>query len=264
MKKIFLIPFVLLALIGCDKKFNSPIDPADYTYQVKSVNAFPVVDFSYIDSSRVLSVELAASLGDKELSYIVYSSDGSKILSGLMYDNGNAQYGDVVAGDNIYSAKILFKQTYPNGTYNIYYYISGIEKSSKPAAIQSFIYNNHQDAKPPVLSNLVMPDSIYEKTEFTFHVTADDPNGLSDVKYVLFKGYRPDGSVMTNRTGDTLFSMNDFGDAPFGDAVAGDGIFSYKNMFDTGSQKGIRKFEFFAVDRTGLISNVITHYIKLL
>jgi hypothetical protein len=70
---------------------------------------------------------------------------------------------------------------------------------------------------------------------------------------------------MTNQTGDTLFSMNDFGDyVSYGDAVAGDGIYSYKNTFSSGATKGIRRFEFFAVDRSGLLSNVITHYIKLL
>lgn len=265
MKKFLLIPFVLLALIGCDKKYNNPIETSEFTYQVKSVNAFPVVDFSYTDSSRVLSVEFAEKLVDKELSFIVYASDGKNILSGLMYDNGSQQYGDNTAGDNIYSAKIYFKQTYPNGTYTIYYYISGTPKSAKPAAMQSFIYNNHQDAKPPVISNLIMPDSVYADSVFIFSVKVDDPNGLSDVKYVLFKGYRPDGSIMTNLTGDTLFSMNDFGDYEhYGDAVSEDGRFSYKNTFSATATKGIRRFEFFAIDRSGLLSNVITHYIKLL
>jgi hypothetical protein len=265
MKKFILIPFLLLALAGCDKKFNNLIDSSESSYQIKSLSSFSVVDFNFADSSKILFAELAAPLANSDLTYSVYSSEGKIILSGKMYDNGKEVNGDNVMGDNIYSAKIYFKQEYPNGQYKICYYLTGGSQPDKPSAQQAFTYYNHQNAKPPVVSNLIMQDSVYADSVFIFSIKAEDPNGLSDIKYVLFKGYRPDGTIMTNTTGDTLFVMNDSGDLEhFGDAVAGDGIFSYRNTFYTTAAKGTRRFEFFAVDRSGLVSNVIIHYIKLL
>ena len=265
MKKIILLPFVLLALIGCDKKFNNPIDTTNSSNQVRSVSSFTTVDFSFADSSQIITIELAEPAGNNEVTYAVYSSDGKNIISGKMLDDGKALSGDSKAGDNIYSAKIYFKQLYPNGRYTINYFVSGTTQSSKPVAIQFFTFYNHQNAKAPAISNLIMQDSVYVDSSFTFSVKAEDPNGYSDIKYVMFVGYKPDGTIMTNSTGDTLFVMVDDGDLlHYGDAVAGDGVFSYKNTFAKTATRGVRKFEFFAVDRSGLLSNVITHYIKLL
>ena len=51
--------------------------------------------------------------------------------------------------------------------------------------------------------------------------------------------------------------MFDDGDEEHGDLVAGDGIYSFKNIFV--NAQGDRKFEFWARDRADKLSNMITH-----
>ena len=49
---------------------------------------------------------------------------------------------------------------------------------------------------------------------------------------VYFELFRPDGTVVEENPGDTIFSMHDDGNSEvFGDEIAGDGIYSFKNSF---------------------------------
>lgn len=265
MKKLLFISLAFLALLGCEKKFDNVVDVTSVNYQIKSINYFSSVDFTFTDSSKILSLELSNSIDISNVSFSMTASDGIEVIKGQMYDDGDQTHGDGVKGDNIYCRKVYFGQLFPNGQYSIEYFITEKNNIPKKIAIQTFAYNNHQEFKAPVLSNLVMADSVATGQDFIFTVKADDPNGIRDLQYVFFKAYRPDGSIMTNQTGDSLFFMLDNGDfTHFGDQTAGDAIYSYKNNFIAGATKGVRRFEFLAIDRSGLISNKITHYIKVL
>jgi hypothetical protein len=57
--------------------------------------------------------------------------------------------------------------------------------------------------------------------------------------------------------------MVDDGDENLGDEVAGDGIYSFKNIFAETAQVGVWKFEYSAVDKSGLKSNTIMHNLYL-
>jgi hypothetical protein len=263
MKKTYLIFFLFLTFLGCDKKFNNVVDTALNAYQVKEVSSFTDVDFNTSDSSKIFKLELSGSTEGLVVTYSVYSSDGENILSGQMYDNGSGANGDDAKGDGIFSCKLLFKQAYPNGIYRIEYFISN-NSSVKKVAVHAFNYNNHQNNQPPVITNFIMPDSAADRTPFSFHVNVSDANGLSDIKGVYFFAYKADGSIMSNGAGDTLFSLHDDGNlADFGDQVAGDGVYTYLITF-VDAAKGTRKFLVFAKDRNGASSDTLIHYIKVL
>lgn len=266
MKNILFLSLAFLALIGCEKKFDTVIDSHTINYQVKSINYFSYVDFSFNDSSKILSLELSNSNDISEVSFRMTASDGIEVIKSQLYDDGDSAHGDGVKGDNIYCRKVFFEQIFPNGQYSIEYFIAEKNNTLRKIAIQSFTYNNHQEFKSPSISNLVMDDSVATLKDFVFTLKASDPNGLRDIKNVFFKGYKPDGSLMIHQnTGDSLISMDDSGNLEkYGDTVAGNGIYSYKMNFIEGAVKGIRKFEFYAIDRSGLISNKITHYLKVL
>ena len=128
----------------------------------------------------------------------------------------------------------------------------------------SFNYNNGQNNVTPVISDLVCPNSINRGVDFIFSVTANDPNGLNDIESVSFKLFRPDGTIVEESPGDTLFAMHDDGDlGTFGDSTAGDGVYSFKNSFALTAQTGNWKFIFQAEDRGGSLSNIIEHFISV-
>ena len=78
-------------------------------------------------------------------------------------------------------------------------------------------------------------------------------NGLSDIDSVYTDFYSP------NNPSAFRVLMFDDGDEAHGDLVAGDGIYSFKNIFQ--NAQGERKFEFWARDRAGALSNMITHIV---
>src|ERR1035437_4359898 len=125
MKKylIFLIP---LFLWGCGNKNNEVIDSGITNYQVTNVNSFN--DSLYVsgDSLIVVTISLNSSAGVKSIYFNITGPDGSNVNSSPvpLFDDGNiALHGDVAKGDNIFSNKYPFSQSYLNGNYTIQYYL---------------------------------------------------------------------------------------------------------------------------------------------
>jgi hypothetical protein len=118
--------------------------------------------------------------------------------------------------------------------------------------------------KPPVLSDLSCPDTIKSSSTDTLQIIlsirVNDPSGLKDVQYVYFNSYKPDGSPSPGNR----FIMYDDGLGGHGDAVAGDGVFSKVIYMFPGAQKGRYRFEFFSIDYSNLVSNVVVKYIVVL
>jgi hypothetical protein len=115
---------------------------------------------------------------------------------------------------------------------------------------------------PPVIFNLSAPDTFDSKSStnfFTVTLEVMDPQGLSDVDSVYFYSRKPDGT-MANR-GLPILMVDD---GTFGDVRAGDGIYSFKAIFDPSAQKGDYTWTFNAVDRSGARSNIIVHILTII
>jgi len=108
-----------------------------------------------------------------------------------------------------------------------------------------------------------MVDTVALNQSFVFSIEASDLNGLADIEGVFFRLYRPDGSlVLDTQNSLDFFLMHDDGNTEvFGDLVAGDGIYTFKNLFAQTAPIGMWRFEFQAQDRRNVLSNKIIHNI---
>lgn len=254
-KSLFLlIPIIILW--GCEKSFDNVIDVSTENFQVTSVTHKDSYDLKNPGDS-VLSVRIkftrVSQLG--QVFFDVIAADNS-VLNPVpieMFD----------ISDNLFSAQFILKREFPNGTYILNFTAIGTTGLKNLVATSSFDFNNGQDNVAPFLSNLNIPDSIPREQSFIFNVEAFDSNGLSDITKVFFELYRPDGSIVEIEPGSGLteFLMHDDGNFEvFGDSVAGDGIYSFKNLFAVTAPNGNWKFVFQAEDRSDSLSNIIEHF----
>ncbi|MGE5354385.1 MAG: hypothetical protein ACM3P0_20040 [Acidobacteriota bacterium] len=259
--KNYIILFCLAFIFGCEKIPSGVSDVHESSYEVIGMDA--PADFVYdrSDSSFTVSLRLNSSSDIGKVWIDVYSPDGAKMNENpfQLSDNGNKALGDTAKGDNVFSNKYPFSRSYVNGTYKLEYFVQSIDGVTNKVAEHTFKYDNKQIDYPPVLSNLVIPDTVNAGELFNFSVRVEDKNGLNDIKKVYFKFIRLE---------DNTFSINsdmfDDGDPLHGDALQGDGIYSFRNYFTTATKGKTRQFVFQAVDRSDSLSNIITHniYVK--
>ncbi|MGE5430674.1 MAG: hypothetical protein ACM3QX_06355 [Syntrophomonadaceae bacterium] len=260
--KNYIILFCLALFFGCEKIPSGVTELHESSYQVTGLDAPSDFVFDKGDSSFTVSLKLNSSSDIEQVWIDVYTPDGVKLNDNPFYlaDNGNKALGDTLKGDNVFSGRFKFSQRYLNGRYRIDYYVLSKDGLTKKVAEHSFVYDNKQTDYPPVLSELVMPDTVNAGELFTFTLKVSDKNGLNDIKKVFFKFIRlEDGTSSANA------DMWDDGNLDLhGDAAKGDGIYSFKNYFTADTKGRTREFVFQAIDRSDSLSNIITHniYVK--
>ncbi len=261
MKKLFIILLPIL-LGGCQKDFNSIVDPQPENYQVTGIITANQFTYNPGDSLITTCIALNSSMNVKNVSFNIFSSDQIQLNAGpvQMFDNGNlAANGDSVKGDNIFSSKFPLSHYYPKGSYEIDYYVTDNSGNSKLPAVHFFTYDNGQANVAPVISSLVAPDTVSlsaTTTPILLTVQVHDDNGLNDIQAVFFNSFIPPDD---HPSSGNPWAMYDNGSN--GDKAAGDGIFSLTIGLPSNAQKGTYRFEFQAKDRSGLLSNTITHNI---
>jgi hypothetical protein len=263
MKKylIFIIP---LFIWGCSKTYNDVIDPGNTNYQVTNVTSFADTSYHTGDSAFTFSISLNTSSGINSVFMNLFDPDNNQLNSDpvILFDDGKAIHGDLTANDNTYSNKYPFSQSFVNGKYSVKYYVVDINGPTL-AAVHNFNYNNNQADFPPVVSDLVAPDTVSLGTDtikIFLTIKVSDANGLNDISLVFFNSFLPNG----NPSSQNPFDMRDNGDPFYGDAVAGDGIYSkIIGLPPTGVTKGTYRFEFQARDREGILSNKIIHNVVI-
>ncbi len=208
MKKIILLLIPIL-LGGCKKDFNNIVETQPMSYQVVGVNTADQFTYVPSDSLMTANITLNSSVNVKNVSINVLNPDGTQLNNSSieLFDNGKIdQTGDSVKDDNTYSNKFPLSHYDTKGIYQIKYYVTDLSGNTKLAAVHSFIFDNGQANIAPVISKLVMPDSIALGVSFIFTVTASDSNGLNDISSVSFHCFRPDGSLVNNNNGISVFS----------------------------------------------------------
>jgi hypothetical protein len=109
------------------------------------------------------------------------------------------------------------------------------------------------NARPQLLS-AVAPDTVRIGEFLVLRATVNDSDGLSDIASVFYFSRRPDG-VLANQ-GNPIQMYDDGGVNPFsGDAVAGDGIYSFRAQVPPTTLLGTFTYTFFARDRFGAQSD---------
>ena len=268
--KILIISLLLSSFWGCGDLTDDVVNSPNSKYNVSGITAPNSVLFSESDSSFVATLKIDNPGVISQVWYDVVKANASETLihNVVMYDDGDeANNGDEQEGDKIYSGKTYLGKSKPSAEYILQFYVkdnvNNEDDNTRLVGFHQFDFDNGQNKVAPVLSELVMPDSIKRGVDFVFTIRVTDENTLADIKQVYFQFTRPDNS----NSGTVI--MADDGDAGHGDQTAGDGIYSFKNSFSDGSkndpaQIGSYVFNFEAEDFSGLISNQISHTIVVL
>jgi len=257
MKKsiLFLLAFLV---IGCEEIPEDQLTTPVNSYQLTRIVA--PTEFQYSQSNKNLTavLEFSSVTGISSVYFDVYSPAGKQLNNARiqMKDDGDLKVGDLAANDKKYTGIFQFPDTNSGGQHKLYFYVEDPQKTVN-AGVHFLTLTNFENSAPEI-SNLVMPDTVAtgEQNTFTFTLKARDGNGADDIQRVFF--------TFTGATGEVVGIMHDDGDTIFGDAKAGDGIYSYKSYFTTEAKGQERTFTFQARDRGGALSNTITHklYVK--
>lgn len=257
--------FLFIVFVSCDKIpdkiIDSPADDFHITDLNVPENLVLIPSEGKVSLSFNIQVDNPSAIS-KVFTDIYLKENQEQVFSDLaLYDNGDKNNsGDLKANDGIYSTKVLFDTTQNSGEYYIDFFVETINSSVKKVAVRKFNYDNGENNLPPVISSLSIPDSIDRGVSFIFTVRASDPNGLSQIKKVYFQLFRPDGTQVLGANNDPNILMVDDGNFDvFGDLIANDGIFSFKNSFATTAQTGKWVFRFRAQDLSNALSNEIVH-----
>ncbi|MGQ9798002.1 MAG: choice-of-anchor X domain-containing protein [Ignavibacterium sp.] len=250
--------------ISCEKEFDTVIDNQRPSFQVVSVSPKDSVLFNVNDSSLVISIQFQQySIINSVFAEMIDPSGKNFLGESLqLFDNGKSENGDQIANDKIFSNKIFMNSNSLNGNYNLKFYASDNSSSKKLVAWSTFKYRNGQSNVAPEISNaLVDPDTIVvtDTLAILTSLVVNDLNGLNDIKEVFFIVYRPDGTT----SGNKVFLFDDGNLLQNGDQTAGDGIYSRIISVNQTNAKGTYRFEFKAIDRGGLISNIINYSVLI-
>jgi len=261
MNKISFLLIVLL-MAGCSKDYNNVVDVPVTNFQVSAVGTVNTFNYTPSDSILTLNIKFSSIEGVKSVFCDINTPDDKPLNNGHieLLDNGdNSTNRDSVSGDNIFSNKFTMSSSFSNGNYDINYYITLNDGSEKLVAQQIIKYDNGQSNIAPVISNLVMPDTVQFDQSFTFSVQAIDSNGAGDISQVYYELYKPDGTKISNSQGISKFPLSDSGDtASSGDTTANDGVYTNKLTFPSGQPAGDWVFKFHAIDTGAKISNEIS------
>ena len=254
MKKISLLFLLSMVFWGCEKDFDEIIDVTQDSYQVTSIAGIKdTIDLKNPpDSLLNLRITFSSESQVNKVYFDIHAPDNTILNS--------SPIEMFLMENNTFETQFILRRNNPIGNYNIRFSVTGLTGVNKQVAVGYFYFNNGQDNVAPVISNLIIPDTISKGVPFNFSVTVTDSNGLNDIDKengVYFILYRPDSTIVES----SPFFMQDDGDPGFGDNIASDGIFSFRNSFlqDPSTQTGNWKFVFQARDRIGLISNIIEY-----
>ena len=263
---------VCVLLISCEKQDSTLIDSAGASPFILSASITPAVidtDTINVGTERkpedvlLLSIKTHATIthpNDLEditaTARIFGESGGSSLSSSILLDDGNN--ADSTKGDGVFSGWNTFEIKRSDIGFFRVEIVSedarGFKSSTHILPLQ--IVRNNQ---PPVISNLQAPDTIRLNspgTSFLISVQASDPDGLADIRQVIFNSFLPTGQPSTNNP----FRLYD--DGTNGDQLAGNGTYSLQIGRPTNT--GPYRFEFQAFDRSNEVSNIIIHTITVI
>lgn len=259
MKFITLSLLLIFIVLGCDKNYDNVIENLNPEYQVVLVTPSDSIRFNPLDSLINVRIALNSATNIQSVFCDVYAADNTKLNSSplALLDNGKSENGDDVAGDFSFANKIALSEFYPNGIYNIKYFVTDASATTKQVALGTFKYDNGQANIAPVIFDVfVDPDTavVTDTTIILTSINVSDQNGLSDIDKVYFVVYRPNGTTSGSQN-----LMFDDGLQIHGDQTAGDGIYSLVIEIYSTNTKGTYRLEFQAKDRGAKLSNIINH-----
>ncbi len=188
----------------------------------------------------------------------IYRPDGSSNdYDYFMFDDGITN-GDTTEADGIFTTKISSAELdVYSGNFALKFKAEDI-RGAASQTVTKYVFVGVLNNEPPVLANVTGPDTLSASSDDTsiFTVEVSDPQGAADVDSVWFQSYRPDGSSNENQ-----FYLND--DGEYGDETAGDGVYTIGITSYGADPLGQWRFEFWAKDIHGALSDSLDKYIQI-
>lgn len=252
MQKLLFVLFLSLIFVGCDGIEDGLVDQSISEFSVTNIDAPTTIAYSGINTKLTTSITFSNSESIKSVWIKVGSQDGTFSVTD--------KKAMTIIGDNKYSTSVTMDSLMPSIDYTINYFYQTESQDGKKIASHNFTYDNMQGNVAPIISNPlfyytdespILRDTLVNDKEFILSILVSDENGIGDIDSVYTDFYSP------NNPSAMRVILFDDGTTLHGDLVAGDGIYSLKNIFH--DAVGERKFEFWARDRRGELSNMITH-----
>lgn len=272
-----LIPLSVLLLMSCDIDSRVTVDPRPSPPVLTSVSLAPsLINTAGFPASAAVdtSVSLFVSIGlptprGTSVHYELIDVDGTTVTAGSFRNDGVAP--DAAANDSTFTARARF--SIPAGTvgrYTLAVTCSGGDGSPGATALAPLRIVNTAN-NPPAVTALSLQDTVAVPSGdvpnlVRVSLTASDSQGAGDITSVLLRSVRPDGSVAG------VFPLYDDGSAlptptfgtVSGDSIAADGRYTLTiPIFNTTQKNTYRDFLFFAVDRSGAVSDTLRKRIHI-
>jgi hypothetical protein len=261
----------LLFLSGCEKKYSSVLESSNPSlfvshpiFSLQTVNTDTIYSGDVQNPEDTLTIIAIASLK-------VNHSFEDASAGGVFYSLGDYQSSVVLCegslanynpSDSVYYGFVGFKiQRSLVGDFVLKLWAQNQNGDiSNLFFLPLHIVRSNQ---PPVISNLIAPDTLHIGDILSLTIKASDPDGLVDLYEVGYLSLKPDGSYANG--GNRILMFDDGKSAiPSGDRVAGDGTYSYTTTVPQTALRGIYVYTFSALDKARTISNTITKKIVIL
>ncbi|HUX93775.1 MAG TPA: hypothetical protein VMV36_08200, partial [Ignavibacteriaceae bacterium] len=154
MKKYILL-IIPLFFWGCQKDYNTIVDPQPVAYQVISMSNAATFSYSPSDSLYIIRISLENSSDVSSVTCDIFGPDNSLVNSApiVLTPEKTFPTAPIILNPEktfpvgTYQEFNLFNtfpmsQYYPSGTYQINYYVTDINGNTAIAGIYSFQYNN--------------------------------------------------------------------------------------------------------------------------
>lgn len=178
-----------------------------------------------------------------------------------LFDDG--EHGDEIQADGLYTIRAnLGTEVRSSGLYTLRFQArdrSGLLSKAFVATLPVI-----QENEVPVIFQVTAPASLSRGDAdpiqlIIIEAEVHDLQGLQDIKRVYFNSYLPNGNASRD---NPILLFDDGGqsaDVESGDETAGDGVYSTTIQFPSNVPLGVYRFDFFAEDISGGLSDVWQH-----
>ncbi len=232
---------------------------------------------SFQNENTIFSITVSDSDGIEDIAQAYFESKslnrGFTLYEQDLYNDGDFEnHGDLLAGDSIFSTKIMTEfLAGKKGQYDLIFHVQDTNEEENINEAKHLIYIENFESEfvtfniPDVIS--IPPGSgEFNREMMTAEVT--DPEGLADIDSVYFFSLKPDSSLANN---GQPFIMVDNG-LPYnagnplietGDEKSGDGIYSLSLLVYNGSIPGEYTFSFYIRDKAGNLTGPVKKTLQL-
>lgn len=251
------------AIASCEAPHDAVIDPIYQPPAIASASVSPAIintDSMNVGPIRlpedVLTITLVSSATidlytGSVVSYTIFTDRRlDPLAQGVLRNDGAPP--DTSPSDSVFAGEVQFQV---HRSFVGVLMVELVAQNNKGLTGASFLQSIaiQRLNQAPVLSNLQAPDTVQPSVQQSFVVTVQgaDPDGIADIV-----------SVTRQTPANNIFNLNDSG--VNGDLVAGDGIFTETVSINPPPPSGSYPFQFKALDRSNVQSNIIFHTVVVI